>query len=144
MDKVLEVQKDDGTMLFRTIHYEMVCDPCKEQGEEIACQHKLGELPPWLSKKNYMDLQKVMEDHAEAYLAELMGVQKDPNIVPAFDNETITALSIRTPYVGLRSKIIRVGVDPGSSATADYAITSTLQTDDGDIVVSYFFFKFFL
>lgn len=141
-DKLLELVRDDGRPLFRSIKYEMVCPDCKEQGQEIACMHKLGELPHWLSASQYQDLAKIMEDYAESFLAELMGLQKDPNEVAIFDMEHINYLSRAPVYSGVRENIVRIGVDPGNSCTADYAIVSTCVNQDGDLIVSIGVFLF--
>ena len=137
-DKLLEIQRDDGRYLFTTIRYVMVCEQCKEEGEEVACIHKLGELPYWLSASQYQDLAKIMEDYAASFAAELLGLQKDPNETEVFDTSMITFLENAPTYTGLREDIVRIGVDPGNSQTADYAIVSTLRTKGGDLVVSSF------
>lgn len=143
-DKLLEVQKNDGRKLFVTKSYVMVCSDCKEKGEEIACVHKLGELPYWLSASQYQDLVKMMEDYAESIMAELMGMQKDPNEVPVFDREYITYLASAPTYKSIRENIVFVGVDPGNSHKADYSVVSTFISKDGELVVSIYFFVYVL
>lgn len=138
-DKLLEIQRNDGRPLFHTIKYEMVCPECKAEGEEIACMHKLGELPYWLSASQYQDLAKIMEDYAESFLAELMGLQKDPNEVAIFETEHINYLATCPSYRGIKENVVHIGVDPGNSCTADYAIVSTLVSKDGDLVVSHIY-----
>lgn len=141
-NKLIEIVKDDGTPLFKCFRYEMVCDSCKAKGEEMACRHKLGELPYWLSADQYRDIQKMMEDYAESFMAELMGLQRDPSEVEIFEVEYVNALATAPTYEGLITRTIYVGVDPGSSSYSDYAVCSTMVSTEGDTIVSnniYFF-----
>lgn len=142
-DKLLDIVRNDGRPLFHTIIYEMVCEECKEKGEEIACMHLLGELPYWLSASQYQDVIKIMEDYSESVMAELMGEQKNPLEVRIFKTEYINYLSSAPRYRSIREDVVRIGVDPGNSNTADYSVVSTLRTKDGDLVVSEIFLFFY-
>jgi len=133
-DKLLEIIKDDGRPLFRSYIYELVCKSCKAKGEEIACQHELGELPHWLSKENVIELGKVMEDHAADFAAELLGAQKDLLVCPAFNKDLLGSIPTHN-FPDLVFSDIAIGVDPGSSDNADYAIVSIATTPSNDVVV---------
>jgi len=133
-DKLLEIVKDDGRPLFRSYIYELVCKSCKAKGEEIACQHELGELPHWLSKENVIELGKVMEDHAADFAAELLGAQKDMLVCPAFNKDLLGSIPTHS-FPDVIFSDISIGVDPGSSDNADYAIVSIGTTTSNEVVV---------
>ena len=136
--QMLDLKDDDGTPVFKTIRYSLVCKDCAAAGLEDTCTHNYGDLPYWQDESQHNKLEKIMQDKCDTYLTETKGFQSNPNIRPAFPvkvverfmkQEDIREIPMRTCFF--------VSVDPAAGGNlSDYAIVSSVYTKRGEISVS--------
>jgi len=152
VNQLFELEDEDGEPLFNVITFDFVCDDCKESGKEAECNHRLGELPPWLSATQVTKLRRMYEatDKSKQFLAEIKGILSDDTKKPVFEKGDIDWFMKNTLVPTHRfsaQKDIWVATDPyGGGTLSDYSIVSMVK-DGEDYTVSrviYFFFFLFI
>lgn len=150
MNRIVNITYDDGSPLFHTITFSLVCDDCKEKGLEFECQHKLGELPHWMSSDQYQKLAKLQSGNSTAFLRETKGFLIEPLIKPAFNARKLECLLTPERLIPIKSYVsdIITTVDTcGGSTGSEYAIVSCAYINRKivvSIIVKIFEFFFML
>jgi hypothetical protein len=56
---------------MKHIHFDPICPRCKKLQVEGDCEHELGDLPYWMNKARFKDLEAMMGDNEDDINREL-------------------------------------------------------------------------
>lgn len=135
VNQLMELKDEDGENLLEVITFDFVCDDCKKAGLEIECEHKLGELPPWLSRAQVAKMRRMYQatNNEKQYLAEIKGILMDNTRQPVFRKEDIDWFVRKDNIIPAEhrfpaQKDIWVASDPyAGGELSDYAVVSMIK-----------------
>jgi hypothetical protein len=141
--KMFELTDSLGKKLFETISISLVCEACMKTEHPERCQHKLAEMPRWLSSQKMEVVKSLLSDDPAMLLRESMGVCADASS-RAFPSADIDSFFKRI-YNGIAEDIYGstdyntnhfvVAVDPAGGGSSQFAVFSLCQMPNGSIMV---------
>ena len=122
--KFFRMTKPDGSLLFNQLQFSLVCGACALTDHPERCNHKMDDLPRWISAGNIEKIRTILSEDPGMFLRETMGVSAESTIA-AFKQEHVDAFEAR-PMVraGLYAPDIFVAVDPSGGGNSAFAICS--------------------
>lgn len=147
--RMLDARYPDGTRVVNVLNWIVSCTTCKKQGKADRCTH-VNRRPQHFQKASHQErMRALMSIFPGSHERELLNIMDEPTRAPAFDGESINALSLESHTYRDESYVPRffVCVDPnGGSFSSDMVITSCCYLNKGgDIypVVRFTFLFFF-
>lgn len=134
---LLEMERPDGTPLFKVIDLEVACKKCKEAGIPELCDHKVEIVPFWQTAARKEMLQSIFKDRPDLFAQEILGA-KDSSQLFIFHKTWIDAFKQNNDYTRLPAAVdvLYTAIDPaGGGMPSDYVIVTT-TFHQGHIVVS--------
>ena len=129
---LMNVCREDGRPLFKTIRLGMACQSCEAAG--IPCNHKLYKLPFWKPIARAELTSAILASMPELNARENLGqvVSSREYMCKPF----MKAFRERPSYrLAHDATVVHIGIDPsGGGTSSDYAICSTVH-DNGNYVI---------
>lgn len=156
VNQLLEQRTPLGEKQFRHIHFDPICERCKKLEKVDSCIHKMGDLPHWMNKSRFKELEGMMGDNAVKNIyffcfnftkddinRELRGLPGSSSVRPAFDKDSLDKLQRSCFQENSYQKHVFISIDPACGGSrSKYAIVSAFFCN-GVMVVSAFFFYCF-
>lgn len=122
--KFFRMTKPDGSLLFNQLQFSLVCGACALTDHPEKCNHKMDDLPRWISAGNIEKVRTILSEDPGMFLRETMGVSAESTIA-AFKQEYVDAFQAK-PMVraGLYAPDLFVAVDPSGGGNSAFAICS--------------------
>jgi hypothetical protein len=113
----------------------LVCAECLKTTHPERCNHKVSDMPRWLSSQKMETIRALMADDPAMLLRESMGVSAETT-TRAF-NETHIAKFIERPREAPTRGVshIYISVDPAGGGSSNFAIASLCLSQTGSVVV---------
>jgi hypothetical protein len=128
-----------GEKEFKVINLQNLCDDCKKSKKLLECPHIFMPQPPWFTSQEDQDkIGRAMSVISpQSYRAEILGLGDNDNL-PAFDNQSITALAEGRARTIEREQLkeIIVGLDLSGGGQSESAMCAMACDRDGQLVVS--------
>jgi len=139
---MFELRDSLGRQLFETIAITLVCDECMKTDHPEKCQHKLAEMPRWLSSQKMEVVKSLLADDPAMLLRESMGICADASsrAFPSADVEAFLKRiynDIPQDLYGAPSNEanhVIIAVDPAGGGSSQFAIFSMCQMHNGTVM----------
>ena len=133
--RMFTLKTPNGKPLFETMQISLVCAECLRTPNPERCNHRVADMPRWLSSQKMETIRALMADDPAMLLRESMGVSAETT-TRAF-NETHIAQFIARPRTAPARRLshIYVSVDPAGGGSSNFAISSICLSETGSVVV---------
>ncbi len=92
VNHLISLKHPDGSMVFRVLALELVCERCRRAGLSDSCRHKMGELPYWHDEQKHRDVAMIMQDRMEDFMRETRGMQTNTMSRSIYTPDSVMAL----------------------------------------------------
>jgi len=118
--RILNKRRKDGRPIFRNIVVRLACDECVKKNIARRCEHMMGRIPRWHSRRSHRMLHDMLPP--QVFARETRNILTSTNISKVFTEEDIEHLRTKAsdlPSIGDATELF-VGIDPacgGSQST---------------------------
>jgi hypothetical protein len=133
--KMFQMRKEDGTPLFQSIQVNLVCEACMKTDHPERCQHKMSEMPRWLSSTKMEVVKALLSGDPAMLMRESLGVSAE-STTRAFKDDSIKDFLTRPRMDPPAVKFVFVSVDPSGGGESAFAVCSLAFLVTGDVMVN--------
>tara|TARA_B110000971_G_C20035724_1_gene514049 strand:+ start:548 stop:1018 length:471 start_codon:yes stop_codon:yes gene_type:complete len=140
--KLIALTDERGEKVFESIAITLVCDDCLKTEHPEKCNHKLSEVPRWISSNKVEIVRTILAEDPAMLLRESLGISCDGS-QKLYASEDIEKFETKKPQQlvwvdrdhRLNVQHFFISVDPSGGGASAFSICSAITLENGAIQV---------